>query len=107
MKQFLGYPLRVFTPKSLQNPSFEGKCYDLKGLELFSKTNFESSLASEGLKICKIMYFMLSFWFDFLPLPPKQIDHSSYFKKEEVHSKSLKILTVKSLDQRLRPLKTF
>ena len=107
MKQFLGYPLRVCTPKSLQNPSFEGKCYDLKGLELFSKTNFESSLASEGLKICKIMYFMLSFWFDFLPLPPKQIDHSSYFKKEEVHSKSLKILTVKSLDQRLRPLKTF
>ena len=34
-----------------------------KGFELFSKTNFASSWAFEGLNICKIMYFLLPFWF--------------------------------------------
>ena len=36
------------TPKI---PLFEGLSYNLKGLELFSKTNFESSWVSERLKI--------------------------------------------------------
>ena len=38
-------------------------CYNHKGQEIFQKTNFESSWAFEGLKICKIMYFVLPFWF--------------------------------------------
>ena len=41
----------IFMKKQAKNPLFEGLCYNLKGLELFSKTNFESSWVSEGLKI--------------------------------------------------------
>ena len=41
----------IFMKKYAKNPLFEGLCYNLKGLELFSKTNFESSCVSEGLKI--------------------------------------------------------
>ena len=59
----------IFMKNHAKNPLFEGLCYNHKGLELFLKTNFESSFASEGLKICKIMYFLLPFWFDFLSLP--------------------------------------
>ena len=62
----------IFMKKHAKNPLFEGLCYNLKGLELFSKTNFESSWAFEGLKICKTMYFVLPFWFlasTFLSLP--------------------------------------
>ena len=33
----------IFIKKHAENPLFEGLCYNLKGLELFSKTNFESS----------------------------------------------------------------
>ena len=40
----------IFMKNHAENPLFEGLCYNLKGLELFSKTNFESSLVSEGLK---------------------------------------------------------
>ena len=53
----------IFMKNHAENPLFEGLCYNHKGLELFSKTNFESSWAFKGLKICNIMYFMLSFWF--------------------------------------------
>ena len=53
--QFLvlkGPLFKVFFMKNhAKNPLFEGLCYNLKGLELFSKTNFESSWASEGLKV--------------------------------------------------------
>ena len=41
----------IFMKKLAKNPLFEGLCYNLKGLEPFSKTNFESSWLSEGLKI--------------------------------------------------------
>ena len=41
----------IFMKKHAKNPLFEGLCYNLKGLELFSKTNFESSCVSEELKI--------------------------------------------------------
>ena len=41
----------IFMKKDAKNPLFEGMCYNLKGLKLFSKTNFESSCVSEGLKI--------------------------------------------------------
>ena len=41
----------IFMKKHAKNPLFEGLCYKLKGLELFSKTNFESSCVSEELKI--------------------------------------------------------
>ena len=41
----------IFMKNHAKNPLFEGLCYNLKGLELFSKTNFESSWVSEGLKI--------------------------------------------------------
>ena len=41
----------IFMKKDAKNPLFQGLCYNLKGLELFSKTNFESSRVSEGLKI--------------------------------------------------------
>ena len=46
----------------IENPLFEGLCYNHKGFELFSKANFESSWAFEGLKICKIIYVMSPFW---------------------------------------------
>ena len=36
----------IFQKKHAKKPLFEGLCYNLKGLKLFSKTNF-----SEGLKI--------------------------------------------------------
>ena len=45
----------IFMKNHAKNPLFEGLCYNNKGLELFSKTNFESSWAFEGPKICKIM----------------------------------------------------
>ena len=48
----------IFMKNHAKNPLFEGQCYNHKGLELFSKTNFESSWAFEGLKICKSIYFM-------------------------------------------------
>ena len=32
----------IFMKKHAKNPLFEGLCYNLKGLELFKKTNFES-----------------------------------------------------------------
>ena len=51
----------------------------LKGLELFSKTNFESSWASEGLKICKTMYFVLPFWFGFSPSPLNEFLSCFYY----------------------------
>ena len=38
----------IFMKKYAKN---EGMCNNFKGLELFSKTNFESSWVSEGLKI--------------------------------------------------------
>ena len=41
----------IFMKKHAKTPLFEGLGYNLKGLELFSKTNFESSWVSEGLKI--------------------------------------------------------
>ena len=41
----------IFMKKRAENPLFEGLCYTFKGLKLFSKTNFESSWVSEGLKI--------------------------------------------------------
>ena len=41
----------IFMKKHNKNPLFEGLCYNLKGLELFSKTNFESSWVFEGLKM--------------------------------------------------------
>ena len=59
----------IFMKNHSKNPLFEGLCYNLKGLELLSKMNFESSWVSEGLKICKTMYFLLSFWFSFMSLP--------------------------------------
>ena len=34
-----------FMKKHTKNPLFEGLCYNLEGLELYSKTNFESSWA--------------------------------------------------------------
>ena len=46
----------IFMKNHAKNSLFEGLCH--KGLELFSKTNFESSWAFEGLKICKSMYFV-------------------------------------------------
>ena len=49
----------IFMKKYNKNPLFEGLCYNLKGLELFSKTNFESSWAFDWLKICNIVYFVL------------------------------------------------
>ena len=53
----------IFMKNHAENPLFEGLCYNHKGFELFSKTNFESSWAFEWLKICNIMYFVLPFWF--------------------------------------------
>ena len=53
----------IFMKNHAKNPLFEGLCYDHKELELFSRTNFESSWAFEGLKICKITYFVFLFWF--------------------------------------------
>ena len=50
----------IFMKNHAKNPLYEGLCYNHKGLELFSKTNFESSWALEGL-ICKIMYFAIHF----------------------------------------------
>ena len=41
----------IFMKKHAKNPLFEGLCYYLKGLELFLKTNFESSWVSKDLKI--------------------------------------------------------
>ena len=41
----------IFKKKHTKNPLFERLCYNLKGLELFSKKNFESSCVSEELKI--------------------------------------------------------
>ena len=41
----------IFMKKHTKNPLFEGLYYNLEGLELYSKTNFESSWVSEGLKI--------------------------------------------------------
>ena len=41
----------IFMKMHVKNSLFEGLCYNSKGLELFSKTNFESSWVSEGLKI--------------------------------------------------------
>ena len=65
--QFLVFESSLFQVISMKNQIknllFEGLCYNHKGLELFSKTNFESSWVFEGLKICKTMYFMLNFWF--------------------------------------------
>ena len=52
-----------FMKKHTKNPLFEDLCYNLTGLELFSKMNFESSWVSEGLKIWKNMYFVLPYWF--------------------------------------------
>ena len=45
----------IFMRNHTKIPFFEGLCYNHKGLELFSKTNFESSWASEGMKICKFV----------------------------------------------------
>ena len=53
----------IFMQNHAENPLCEGLCYNHKEFELFSKTNFESSWAFEWLKICRIMYFVLSFWF--------------------------------------------
>ena len=41
----------IFLKKHAKNPLSEGLCYNLKELELFSNTKFESSWVSEGLKI--------------------------------------------------------
>jgi len=46
-----------------KNPLFDLLSYNHKGFGLFSEINFGSLWAFEGLKICKIMYFVLPFWF--------------------------------------------
>ena len=51
----------IFMKNHAKNPSFEGLCYNHKELDLFQETNFESSWAPEGLKICKTMYFVVPF----------------------------------------------
>ena len=40
----------IFMKNQAENPLFEGLCYNFKGLEFFSKIEFESSWVSEGLK---------------------------------------------------------
>ena len=60
----------IFMKKHTKNPLFEGLFYNLKGMELFSKTNFESSRKSEGLKIWYNMYFVRFFpWIRALGIP--------------------------------------
>ena len=60
----------IFMKKHAENPLFEGLCYYLRGLELFSKTNFETSWVSEGLKIWYNMYFVRFFpWIRALGIP--------------------------------------
>ena len=45
----------IFIKKHAKNPLFEGLCYNLKGIDFFSKTNFESSCMSEiPYEICMI-----------------------------------------------------
>ena len=46
----------IFMKNHAKNSLFEGLCYNLMVLELFSKTNFESSLVSERLKICVLCF---------------------------------------------------
>ena len=58
----------IFMKKYAKNPLFEGLCYNLKGLELFSKTNFESSWVSEGLKICPSPFNISKFCHTYLDL---------------------------------------
>ena len=62
----------IFMKNHAKNPLFEGLFYNLKGLELFSKTNFVSSWVSEGLKfdrIC-ILCYPFGFWHRlFVPTP--------------------------------------
>ena len=72
----------IFMRNHTKIPFFEGLCYNHKGLELFSKTNFESSLASEGLTICKILCYPFGLIFCPSPFKVEQIEHSTYFKKE-------------------------
>ena len=57
----------------LESPFIQGLCYNLKGLELFSKTNFESSCASEGLKICTWLWILCyPFGLVFCPSPSNE-----------------------------------
>ena len=58
----------IFMKMHAKNPLFEGLCYNLKGLELFSKTNFESSWVSEGLKICPSPFNISKFCHTYLDL---------------------------------------
>ena len=61
----------IFIKKHIKNPLFEGLYYNLKGLELFSKTYFESSWVSEGL-IEYVFFANLLVWF-FVPPPLRLI----------------------------------
>ena len=59
----------IFMKKHAKNPLFEGLCYNHKGLELFSKTNFEYSWVSEGQYLIEYVFCAtLLVWF-FVPPP--------------------------------------
>ena len=59
----------IFMKKHTKNPLFEGLYYNLEGLELYSKINFESSWVSEGLKIDRICILCYPFGLFFCPPP--------------------------------------
>ena len=62
----LGSPFiqMIFMKKDAKNPLFEGWCYNLKGLEFFSKMNFESSWVLRGWKFDRlcILCYHFGFW---------------------------------------------
>ena len=58
----------IFMKKHAKNPLFEGLCYNLKGLELFSQMNFESSWVFEGLKIFSSPFNIRKFCHTYLDL---------------------------------------
>ena len=64
----------IFMKKQAKNPLFEGLCYNLKGLELFSKTNLNLPGCLKGWKfdrIC-ILWYHFGFWnWLFCPSPFK------------------------------------
>ena len=74
----------IFMKNQAKNPIFEGLCYNLKGLEFFSKTNFESSWVSEGLKIYRIciLCYPFGFWHQLFCPSPFKIFWKIYQKSE-------------------------
>ena len=92
----------IFMKKHAKNLLFEGLCYNLKGLELFSETNFESSWIL-GVENLIEFFFVLPFWFGFLSHPlswikrfwrnyPDKIFSFQNWDVQKEHWKALRII---------------